>query len=346
MTAPPSSPAWFAPTLAALLERRDLEGVLVCEMMEGILCGECGDVEAAALLVALTMKGETSEELAAAAAMLREHMIAVDFGRHDLLDTCGTGGDGSSTFNISTATALVVAGCGVPVVKHGNRAVSSRSGSADVLAALGVRIDGDPATARRCLDEAGMAFCLAPMFHPSMRHVGEVRRRLGVRTLFNCIGPLANPARASYQLLGVGRAEWLDRMAGALARLETEHAYLVCGRDGLDEVTLSAPTLVREVRGHDIAELEWTPRDFGLDPCPRDALETPTAEASAALIRDVLSGAEGPPQEYVLANSAAALLAAERVDALPDGVAMARDAIADGRAAAVLTNLIRCTSPR
>ena len=218
MAVTPATPSWFASTLAALLERRDLEGVRVCEMMHGILSGDCGDVETAALLIALRMKGETAEELAAAAAMLREHMVRVDFGRSDLLDTCGTGGDDCGTFNISTATALVVAGCGVPVVKHGNRAVSSRSGSADVLAVLGVQLDGSPQTARRCLAEAGMAFCLAPQFHPAMRHVGAVRKRLGVRTMFNCLGPLANPAGAFHQLLGVGRVEWLDRMAGAARR--------------------------------------------------------------------------------------------------------------------------------
>ena len=343
MGAPITAPPWFAPTLAALLERRDLEGVRVCELMHGILSGECGDVEAAALLVALCVKGETSEELAAAAAMLREYMVPLGLRRADLLDTCGTGGDGTGTFNISTAAALVVAGAGVPVVKHGNRAMSSRSGSADVLAALGVRPDCDPATARRCLDEAGMAFCLAPQFHPSLRHVSEVRRRLGVRTMLNCLGPLANPARAAYQLLGVGRAEWLDRMAGALTRLGVTHAFLVCGRDGLDEVTLSTSTLVREVRGREITEHEWTPADFGLDPCPADELLTATPEASAAVIRAVLAGADGPPLRVVLANAAAALLAAERVGSLPEGVAVARESVESGRAADVLDKLIRCT---
>jgi anthranilate phosphoribosyltransferase len=343
MTAASPSPSWFASTLSALLERRDLTGMRVCEMMHGILSGACGEVETAALLVALRMKGETGEELAAAAAMLREHMIRIDFGRTDLLDTCGTGGDDSGTFNISTATALVVAGCGVPVVKHGNRAVSSRSGSADVLAALGVQLDGHTTTARRCLAEAGMAFCLAPQFHPALRYVGAVRQRLGVRTLFNCLGPLANPAGAFYQLLGVGRVEWLDRMAEALARLGTKHALIVCGRDGLDEVTLGAPTLVREVRGHEIREQEWTPAHFDLAPCSLTELQTATPEASANVIRDVLAGTDGPALRIVLANAAAALLAADRVSNLPDGVALARASIAAGRAAHVLDTLVRCT---
>ena len=312
-------------------------------MMHGILSGTCGDVETAALLVALRMKGESAEELAAAAAMLREHMVYLDLGRGDLLDTCGTGGDGSGTFNISTATAFVVAGCGVPVVKHGNRAVSSRSGSADVLAALGVSLDCEIAAAKRSLDTAGMAFCLAPQFHPSLKHVGRVRQRLGVRTLFNCLGPLANPARAAYQLLGVGRIEWLNCMAGALARLGIERAFLVCGRDGLDEVTLAAPTLVREVRGHEIIEHEWTCADFGLAACSLDELRTDTPEASAAIIRAVLAGKDGPALRIVLANAAAALLAAERVNNLLEGVALARESITAGSAVAVLEKLIHCT---
>src|SRR5262245_62044674 len=207
-------------------------------LMESLLAGECGEVETTALLVALRTKGESAEELAVAAGVLRRRCQAFPVER-DVLDTCGTGGDGLKTFNVSTATAFVVAAAGQPVVKHGNRAVSGSSGSADVLAALGVAVATDVPVARRCLDEAGMAFCLAPLYHPALRHVGEVRRRLGVRTMFNCLGPLANPAGAAYQLLGVGRPEWLDRMAAALARLgATRQAFLVHARDGLDEVSL------------------------------------------------------------------------------------------------------------
>jgi anthranilate phosphoribosyltransferase len=293
----------------------------------------------AALLVALRMKGETAEELAAAAAAMRERMVPLETGRSDVLDTCGTGGDGSDTFNISTATALVVAGCGVPVVKHGNRAVSSRAGSADVLEALGVPISCDADTCRRCLDSSGMAFCLAPNFHPAMKHVAAVRRRLGVRTLFNCLGPLANPAGAPFQLLGVGRAEWLDRLAGALARLGTRRAFLVCGRDGLDEVTLSGATMVREVQGDRVTTFEWTPADFGLEPCALDELRVATPEESAAAIRRVVMGEEGPALRIVLANAAAALLVVGRAGNLPEGVSLARSAIAQGRAQSVLDQL-------
>jgi len=334
---------WFTVALAALMDRRDLDPVHMCELMQGVLSGGCQDAELAALLVALRMKGESSSELAAAAAVLREHMVPLRTGRDDLLDTCGTGGDGLATFNISTATAFVVAGAGVPVVKHGNRAMSSRSGSADVLTALGVNLTIDDNTARRCLQQAGMAFCMAPNYHPAMRHVGEVRRRLGVRTLFNCLGPLANPAGARYQLLGVGWPEWLDRLAGAVARLDIHHAILVHGRDGLDEVSLSGPTQVREVRDGLVVSLEWRPEDFDLEPCRAEELRAEGPEDSARLIREVLQGRPGAPLRVVLANAAAALLAADQVESLPEGVARARAAIASGAAAHVLNELVVCS---
>jgi anthranilate phosphoribosyltransferase len=343
MTVQVPPPAWFAPTLAALLERRDLSRMQMCEVMHGLLSGCCGEVEIAALLTALTMKGETEEELAAAAAVLREHMVWLNLGRTDVLDTCGTGGDGSDSFNISTATAFVAVAAGVPVVKHGNRAVSSRCGSADVLVLLGLQLHDKPHQARRSLERTGMAFCLAPHFHPALRHIGPVRARLGFRTLFNCLGPLANPARASYHLLGVGRREWLDRMAGALARLEDGHAFLVCGRDGLDEVTLCGPTLVREVRDGAVTELEWTPDDFGLPACRIEDLRARGPAESADIIRSVLSGKEGPALDVVLANAAAALLVSDRATTLAGGVGLAREAIASGRAAQVLTDLVACS---
>jgi anthranilate phosphoribosyltransferase len=308
-------------------------------ILEEMMAGRCGEAEAAAFLVALRMKGETSGEIATAAQVLREHMVRWDPGRPDVLDTCGTGGDGSGTFNISTATALVVAGCGVPVVKHGNRSVSSKSGSADVLTALGVKIDGDAAHAKRSLTEAGFAFCFAPQFHPALKHVGALRRRLGVATIFNCLGPLANPAGASRQLLGIGRPDLLERMAGALARLGTEHAFLVCSEDGLDEVSLSAPTRVREVIGNQVRELTWTPADFGLGSCSLAELTAADAEGSAQIIRRVLEGEPSAAARITVANAAAGLLAAKRVASLQEGVALAEEAIRSGAARLVLEKL-------
>jgi anthranilate phosphoribosyltransferase len=334
-----AAPPWFAPTLTALLERRDLTPMQMCELMHGLLAGICTEAQIAALLVALRLKGETAGELAAAAAVLRECGTPLVTGRDDLLDTCGTGGDGLGTFNISTATALVVAGAGVAVVKHGNRAVSSRSGSADVLGELGVCVSTDPTRARLCLERAGLAFCLAPLFHPALKQVGIVRRQLGVRTLFNCLGPLANPAGAAYQLLGVGRVEWLDSMAGALARLGTRHTVLVCGKEGLDEVSLSDATLVREVRDGTVTAHEWTPGDFGLASCLLDDLRVEGPAQSAAVIRAVLANQDGPARRVVLANAAAALLTAGRAADLREGVERARDSLSSGRAARVLAEL-------
>jgi anthranilate phosphoribosyltransferase len=342
VTGPP--PPWFAETLGALLDRRDLPEGVMRAVMQDVMTGRCGEAEVAALLVALRMKGETAVELAAAAAVLREHMVRLDTGRDAVLDTCGTGGDGSGTFNVSTAVALVAAGAGVPVVKHGNRAVSSHSGSVDVLATLGVAVEGDPAWARRCLDETGLAFCFAQHFHPAMRHVAPVRRRLQVRTLFNCLGPLANPAGAAYQLLGVGRPDLLDPLAGALARLGTRKAVLVCSPDGLDEVSPSGPTLVREVCRGRMSAGEWTPADFGQEPCALADLRAGSPAESAAIIRGVLDGRDGPARRMVLANAAAALLAAERVGTPAEGVAAAAEAIDSGRAHRVLERLVAASA--
>lgn len=341
MSASVCAPPWFADTLAEILARRDLADEAMTRVMEHLVSGACGDVESTALLVALRMKGETASELAAAARVLRAHMILLETGRDDVLDTCGTGGDSAGTFNVSTAVAFVVAGCGVPVVKHGNRAISGRTGSADVLEALGVQLRPSPAWAQHCLGRTGLAFCFAPLFHPALKNVGEVRRRLGVRTLFNMLGPLVNPARTPYQLLGVGRPEWLDTMAGALARLgDTRRALLVSGHDGLDEVTLAAPTRVREVCGSQVRSWEWSPADFGLPTEGSAALHAGSAQQSAAIIRQVLDGRDGAALNLVLANAAAALVAAGRVISPREGVTLARDAIQSGRAANVLQGLI------
>jgi anthranilate phosphoribosyltransferase len=335
-----SSNSDFIALLRALVAGRDLTPEQTQEMVRRMLQDTSDELETATLLIALRMKGESAAELAAAARVLREQMVSLDTGRQDLLDTCGTGGDETGTFNISTATAFVAAGAGVPVVKHGNRAVSSRSGSTDVLAALGINVRPDQDWTRRSLEEAGLAFCFAPHFHPALRHLAALRRRLGVPTLFNSLGPLANPAGAAYQLLGVGRRQLLDPMAGAMAQLAIRHAFLVCGANGLDEVSLSGPTLVREVRHSSVTATQWRPEDFGLEPCSTAELKVSGPEESAALIRDVLEGKHLPAARVVIANSAAALLAAERVVTLREGVTVASAVIQNGLAKHVLEKLV------
>ena len=330
---------WFRQSLPHLLERRELPDHLVRSAFVSMTSEKCDQVEAAAFLVALAAKGETASELASAASVLRSAMHRLDPGGRQVLDTCGTGGDGLGTFNISTAVALVVAGAGVPVVKHGNRSVSSRSGSADVLAELGVTVDVGPDAAQHTLNSVGFAFCFAPRFHPTLANVGALRRKLGVRTIFNFLGPLLNPAGAELQLLGVGNPRLLDAMAGAIAKLGTRHALLVCGDDGLDEVTLATRTNVRRVRNGVIEALEWTPADFGLDPVRLTELAADGPAHSASIIRSVLAGTAGAARRIVLANAAAGLLAAGRVGSLLDGVAVATASIDTGAAGQVLGRL-------
>jgi anthranilate phosphoribosyltransferase len=334
------SPNWFAEIMGALVDRRDLTPEQMRQMMSAFMSGGCSEAEVAGLLIALRMKGESPTEVATAAQVMREHMVRVESGRPDAIDTCGTGGDGTGTFNISTASAFVVAACGVPVVKGGNRSVSSRCGSADVLEQLGVDILLDAPRARRCLDQVGLTFLFAPNFHPATRHVAGVRRQLKVRTLFNCLGPLVNPALPAHQLLGVGKLELLDLIAGALAHLGSKHAFVICSQDGLDEVSLSAITEVREVRGHTVTALQWRPDDFGLGGCPLAELCVDGPEQSAVLIRELLAGKAMPARDMVLANAAAALLAAERVASLTEGVDRARGAIESGAARSVLEKLV------
>jgi anthranilate phosphoribosyltransferase len=333
----------FTDILGLLIAGRELTESQVRCVMHGILHGDHDEGQAAGWLVALAMKGETAVEVAAAAAVLREHMVRWDPELPGVVDTCGTGGDGSGTFNISTATAIVLAGAGVPVVKHGNRGASSPFGSSDVLEALGVQALADPAAAKRALHETGLAFCFAPNFHPAMRHVATLRRRLGCRTIFNCLGPLANPACAPRQVLGVGRPRLLEVIAGALVRLGTEHSLVVCGSDGLDEVSLSAPTQVRQVRGGELFAWEWTATDFGLPACSIAELSARDAAESAVIIHKVLQAEPGAALNIVLANAAAGLIVAGRVATPKDGVAIAREAIQAGAALRVLERLRKLT---
>jgi anthranilate phosphoribosyltransferase len=335
------APLWFAEVFASLLAGQDLQPARVTEAVRDLVAGRVDDARAAAFLTALRIKGETADEIAAAAIVLREQMVRLVPVSGDVLDTCGTGGDDSGTFNISTAAALVACGAGVPVVKHGGRAVSSKSGSADVLRELGVPIDAGADWAQKCLERIGFAFCYAPDFHRGMAHVSTLRRRLGIRTLFNLLGPLANPATAPYQLLGVGKPELLDPLAGAIARLGVRQAVLVCSYDGLDEVSLAAPTMVRVVRGNEYESREWNPNDFGLAAVSTQAIRAKDSTESAAIIRAVLNGGDGPAKRIVVANAAAALWAAEAVSTLKDGVAKAEAALKSGTPRAVLTSLCR-----
>ncbi len=333
------SPAHYASILRCLLNRQELTQEQVEAVLVALMAGYLEDIEAAALLTAWRAKGETAAELAAAASVLRGSMIRLETEQKNLIDTCGTGGDGFGTFNISTATALVVAGAGVPVAKHGNRAVTSRSGASDVLTALGVKLQPGAVWPRRTLESAGLAFCFAPEFHPALARVGPLRKRLGVRTIFNCLGPLANPAGAAFQVVGVGGRDLLEPMSGALARLSIEHAWVVIGEDGLDEVTLTGKTLVRQVRQGRVLELTLSPDDFGLPKCRLEDLSAGGPEESAAMIRQVLKGDAGPCLDIVLANAATALLVVGRVHDLPEGVALARESIRSGQAARVLDKL-------
>jgi anthranilate phosphoribosyltransferase len=330
-------------TIAAVLGRLSVGQNLTIDEMSGVIDlvmrGEAIDDEIAALLTALRIKGESVEEIAGAAMAMRRHMRRIGGGRSGLLDTCGTGGDGSRTFNISTAAALVAAAAGVPVAKHGNRAATSRSGSADVLAALGVNVDADLVCVERCLDELGICFCFAPLFHPAIKQVAEVRKRLGVPTIFNLLGPLANPAGASFQLLGVGKPHLRTTLAEALALLGVERGVVVCGEDRLDEVTISGPTRVTEATREGLRELVWQPEDFGLKRSPLDALIVDSPDASAAMIRSVLAGDPGPPRDIVVANAAAALWTVGKSESLVICANLAAGAIDSGKAGSLLKSL-------
>jgi anthranilate phosphoribosyltransferase len=309
-----------------------------------VMEGKCSEEEISRLLLGLRKKGETVAEVAGAAAAMRKHMTPIRTSRVGVVDVVGTGGDGSGTFNISTAAALVTAAAGAPVAKHGNRRITSRTGSADVLAELGVNIEADVSCVEGCLDELGICFCFAPLLHRAMKHVAAVRKKLGVPTVFNILGPLANPARAPYQLLGVGRAELRPLLAEALAMLGTRRVLVVHGSDGLDEVTLSGTTHVTEASDGRAREFEWTPADFGLDPCPREPLLVDGPPRSAVMIRDILNGKHGPPRDVVVANAAAALWTVGWDESLVECARLAADAIDCGAASELLGRLVERTN--
>jgi anthranilate phosphoribosyltransferase len=328
----------------ALASRKDLSEAQAAEVLAEIMHGEVSETQIAGFLIALRTKGETVQELAGMARTMRELAAHVSTARADLLDTAGTGG-GRRTFNVSTTAALIAAGAGCAVAKHGNRSATGPSGSADLLEALGARIDLDPDGVARCIEEAGFGFMFAPAHHQATRFVVPVRRELAVRTIFNLLGPLTNPAGASRQLIGVSDPGFLETIAGALALLGVERALVVSGEDGLDEVSSSAATTVVEVNGPDIRRYTISPEQLGIAPAsPSDpALEGGTPAANAAVTRAILAGEEGARADLALVNAGAAIYAAGAVSTLAEGVQAARAAIAGGAAAGALEGYLEAT---
>ncbi|MEO5924684.1 MAG: anthranilate phosphoribosyltransferase [Bryobacteraceae bacterium] len=299
--------------------------------MNVLLTGEASPVEIAAFLVALKMKGETSDELAGFVMGMREHMIRVDAG-DDVVDNCGTGGDASGTFNISTTASFVMAGAGAHVAKHGNRSISSATGAADVLEALGVPVTSTPDDAARLIREVGIGFLFAPAFHPSIKHVQPVRRELKIRTVFNLLGPMANPAGARSQVLGAPSVDSAELMAEAILTLGCKRVFVVHGHGGLDEISTTGPTDVFEVTANKITKHVWEPSDFGLPMAEKSALQGGDATFNASIVRAILAGEVGPRRGIVVANAAAGLLAAGLAKDLLDGVSLAAKSIDSGAA--------------
>ena len=297
-----------------------------------VMQGRCEEGKIRSLLLALATKGEAVEEIAGAATAMRAHMTPLESTRQDLVDTCGTGGDGSGTFNISTAAALVAAGAGIAVAKHGNRKITSKTGSADVLVELGINIEAPIEVMQNALNEVGICFCFAPLFHPAMRHVGPVRKSIEVPTIFNLLGPLCNPARAPYQVLGVGKPALRSRLSQALSLLDIKKAYVVCGSDGLDEITLAGNTDVTEVTPGSTTDTQWQPSMFGLAPAKLTGMEANNPEESATKIRAILHGETGPGRDIVVINAAAAISLAKPELSLADCTAAAQQSIDDGAA--------------
>lgn len=326
----------------ALASRRDLSSDQAGAVLAEIMHGEASEVQIAAFLIALRTKGETVEELAGLARTMRDLAAHVPTDRDDLLDTAGTGG-GRSTFNVSTTAALIAAGAGCAVAKHGNRSATSRSGSADLLEALGAVIDLAPEQVARCIDDAGFGFMFAPAHHQATRFVVPVRRELAVRTIFNMLGPLTNPAGASSQLVGVSDPSFLEKVGGALARLGVARALVVASEDGLDEVSCSAPTKVVEVRDGELSAYTLDPAEAGVEADGGELIAGGSPEENARLTRAILAGEAPAGEALAVINAGAAIYAAGGADSIAEGVEAARAAISDGRAAAALDAYIRAS---
>ncbi|MFN3189269.1 MAG: anthranilate phosphoribosyltransferase [Aureliella sp.] len=317
----------------------DLSSEQMRHLMTWFLSGGASEDQTLSFLEHHSNKGESTDELVGAAQALRDSMKTVSCAHPVVVDTCGTGGDGSKTFNISTAAAIACAAAGTPVAKHGNRKVTSSTGSADVLSELGVNLEASAETVENCLAQLGICFLFAPYFHPAMKHVGPARRALGRPSIFNRLGPLANPAQVGYQVLGVGDLALQDKLASALQKLGTKRSIVVRGKDGVDEISLTTPTRVLEVTPDSIAERTWQPSDFGVQSADRDSLFADDPASSAACIRSVLNGEKSPKRDVVVVNAAAALWIAGRSDSLAECASLVEAALDAGAAQAVVERL-------
>lgn len=330
--------------LQKLVEQTDLTKAETTSVFDTIMDGGATPAQIAALLVALRMKGETAEEIAAAASSMRRHAVFVDTRGLPAVDTCGTGGDSLNTFNVSTSAALVTAGAGVRVAKHGNRAMSSKCGSADVLAALGVNIEAPVDVVEDCIQEAGIGFLYAPLLHPAMKYAGPVRREMGIRSIFNMLGPLTNPSGATGQILGVFSPELTEPFAAALKDLGSKRAMIVHGADGMDEITTTTTTRVSELRDGSIRTYEFDPLQCIDGYATLKDLQGGEPARNAEMIRKVLAGAKGPCRDIVCLNAAGAIVAGGAADDLTQGMLLAQKSIDDGKAAAALEKLVELTN--
>ena len=328
--------------LKKVLDKVDLKEEEMVSIMTQIMEGQVKDSQLGSLLTALRIKGESIEEIAGAAIVMRDKSENINVSRTEtIVDTCGTGGDGANTFNISTAAAFVVAGCGLTVAKHGNKAVSSLSGSADVLRCLGVNIDADKLTVEKCLDEIGIGFLFAPMMHGAMKYAAGVRKELGFRTIFNLLGPLTNPAGANAQVIGIYDSSRLKQIASVLKLLGTRQAFVVHGSDGLDEITLTGTTNVCELVNGQVKEYTLEPENFELTACKAKDISGGTPEENANIIKNILSGEQGPKRDIVLMNAAAAICAGGIAENLKVAMHLARQSIDTGSAEKKLNELCR-----
>ncbi|MEQ6342865.1 MAG: anthranilate phosphoribosyltransferase [Gammaproteobacteria bacterium] len=330
--------------IRAVTERRDLTSTEMTDVMNTIMSGGATPAQIGGFLIGLRMKGETVDEIAAAAQVMRELAVRVEIGGPHLVDTCGTGGDTAHTFNISTASAFVAAAAGARVAKHGNRSVSSKSGSADVLEAASVRLDLTPHEVACCVNEVGVGFMFAPAHHGAMKHAIGPRREMGVRTVFNVLGPLTNPAGAPNQVIGVFDDAWLVPLAQVLARLGSEHVLVVHSEDGMDEISIGAETKIAELKDGKVSTYVVAPERFGMQRAAIDALKVSDAQHSLAMIRTALDNTPGPARDIVALNAGAAIYAAGLAETLEQGVRKASDAIASGAARAKLEALIKFTN--